>query len=131
MRSLSFSFSFAFIAFACSCGASKSPTPQGPLERDGRNVLSTNAKHAAIGEMHALAVQPPQDGESRPPPSVTTWTLHIIDVGTGLSIFVREPDFTLLYDAGSSYDTVQGEGNRVRIHAQHTLSEARRNRGET
>src|SRR5262245_61306434 len=26
--------------------------------------------------------------------------VHVIDVGTGLSVFVRGPDFSLLYDAG-------------------------------
>lgn len=39
--------------------------------------------------------------------------LHAIDVGTGLSIFVRGPDFTLLYDAGSNDDIARGPDNRV------------------
>jgi competence protein ComEC len=39
--------------------------------------------------------------------------LHAIDVGTGLSILVRGPDFALLYDAGSNDDLATGDRNRV------------------
>ncbi|HEX8443460.1 MAG TPA: MBL fold metallo-hydrolase [Allosphingosinicella sp.] len=41
------------------------------------------------------------------------YTMHVIDVGTGLAIFVEGPDFTLLYDAGSNDDTDTGSPNRV------------------
>ena len=34
-------------------------------------------------------------------------------MGTGLSVFVEGPDFTLLYDAGSNDDLAVGSGNRV------------------
>jgi competence protein ComEC len=39
--------------------------------------------------------------------------LHAIDVGTGLAVFVRGADFTLLYDAGSNDDLARGQDNRV------------------
>jgi hypothetical protein len=39
--------------------------------------------------------------------------LHAIDVGTGLAVLVRGPDFTLMYDAGSNDDTAIGDGNRA------------------
>lgn len=39
--------------------------------------------------------------------------IHVIDVGTGLAIFVEGQDFALLYDAGSQDDLAQGPGNRV------------------
>lgn len=39
--------------------------------------------------------------------------LHAIDVGTGLAVLVRGPDFTLLYDAGSNDDLARGQDNRV------------------
>ncbi len=39
--------------------------------------------------------------------------VHAIDVGTGLSVFVRGPDFALLYDAGSNDDLAKGDHNRV------------------
>jgi len=39
--------------------------------------------------------------------------LHAIDVGTGLAIFVRGSDFSLLYDAGSNDDLARGDSNRV------------------
>lgn len=39
--------------------------------------------------------------------------MHVIDVGTGLAVFVEGPDFTLLYDAGSQDDLATGPDNRV------------------
>jgi beta-lactamase superfamily II metal-dependent hydrolase len=41
------------------------------------------------------------------------YELHAIDVGTGLSILVRGPDFALLYDAGSNDDMGRGDNNRT------------------
>ncbi len=48
-----------------------------------------------------------------------TWRTHVIDVGTGLAVFVEGPDFALLYDAGSQDDLADGSDNRVvnYIHA--------------
>ncbi|MCC7537509.1 MAG: MBL fold metallo-hydrolase [Deltaproteobacteria bacterium] len=40
---------------------------------------------------------------SRPAPG--TYRIHLIDVGTGLSILVQGADFTLLYDGGSRDDS--------------------------
>lgn len=37
-----------------------------------------------------------------PAPAPGTYQIHLIDVGTGLSILVRGADFALLYDAGSN-----------------------------
>ena len=39
--------------------------------------------------------------------------VHVIDVGTGLAIFVEGKDFSLLYDAGSQDDLHGGDENRV------------------
>jgi competence protein ComEC len=39
--------------------------------------------------------------------------IHVIDVGTGLAVFVEGPGFALLYDAGSQDDLHDGEENRV------------------
>ena len=51
----------------------------------------------------------------------TGYELHAIDVGTGLSVLVRGPDFTLLYDAGSNDDLALGPGNRTMAYLK-TLS---------
>jgi competence protein ComEC len=45
--------------------------------------------------------------------AVGTHRVHVIDVGTGLAIFVEGPGFTLLYDAGSQDDIRRGSANRV------------------
>lgn len=39
--------------------------------------------------------------------------VHVIDVGTGLAVFIEGPGFTLLYDAGSQDDLHDGDENRV------------------
>jgi beta-lactamase superfamily II metal-dependent hydrolase len=46
-------------------------------------------------------------------PEANTYRVHVIDVGTGLSVFVRGSDFSLLYDAGSYDDLARGPANRV------------------
>lgn len=42
-----------------------------------------------------------------------TYRVHVIDVGTGLAVFVEGRDFALLYDAGSQDDLNTGAENRV------------------
>lgn len=39
--------------------------------------------------------------------------VHVIDVGTGLAVFVEGPGYTVLYDAGSQDDLHDGDENRV------------------
>lgn len=45
--------------------------------------------------------------------------LHLIDVGTGLAVFVEGPGFTLLYDGGSNDDTARGIRNRLTAYLRH------------
>jgi beta-lactamase superfamily II metal-dependent hydrolase len=45
--------------------------------------------------------------------SAGRYKVHVIDVGTGLAVFVEGEDFALLYDAGSQDDLHEGEENRV------------------
>lgn len=40
------------------------------------------------------------------------FTIDVVDVGTGLGIFVRGPDFALVYDGGSNDDFARGSANR-------------------
>ena len=53
------------------------------------------------GNITWTRVEAPDDVPTTPPP-VGTYRVHLIDVGTGLSILVQGNDFTLLYDAGSN-----------------------------
>jgi beta-lactamase superfamily II metal-dependent hydrolase len=46
-------------------------------------------------------------------PAAGTYLVHVIDVGTGLSVFVEGADFTLLFDAGSNDDYGRGSKDRV------------------
>ncbi|MBL8743054.1 MAG: MBL fold metallo-hydrolase [Myxococcales bacterium] len=40
------------------------------------------------------------------------FAVHVVDVGTGLGVFVSGADFGLVYDAGSNDDTAIGKNNR-------------------
>jgi competence protein ComEC len=42
-----------------------------------------------------------------------SFTIDVLDVGTGLSVLARGPDFALLYDAGSNDDFGVGQNNRT------------------
>jgi competence protein ComEC len=54
-------------------------------------------------------------GEEAPEAALigNAYKVHVIDVGTGLAIFVEGRDFALLYDAGSQDDLHGGDENRV------------------
>jgi competence protein ComEC len=52
-------------------------------------------------------------GTPPPPAASPTFIIDAVDVGTGLAVLVRGPDFTLLYDAGSNDDKAHGANNRV------------------
>ena len=47
------------------------------------------------------------------PPATGSYTIDVVDVGTGLGVLVRGPDFTLVYDGGSNDDLARGAGNRM------------------
>src|SRR5262249_31957535 len=51
------------------------------------------------------------DATGRPPAGA--YYIHIIDVATGLAVFVWGHDFTLLYDGGSNDDRRTGANNRL------------------
>jgi beta-lactamase superfamily II metal-dependent hydrolase len=53
---------------------------------------------------------------SGPPPPESVFTMDVVDVGTGLAIIVRGPDFTLVYDGGSNDDLARGPANRFLAH---------------
>lgn len=42
-----------------------------------------------------------------------SFTLEIVDVGTGLGVLVRGPAFSLVYDGGSNDDLARGDANRL------------------
>jgi len=42
-----------------------------------------------------------------------TFTIDVVNVGTGLAVLVRGADFTLVYDAGSNDDLAIGANNRM------------------
>jgi len=45
--------------------------------------------------------------------ALVTFTMDVVDLGTGLGVLVRGPDFTLVYDGGSNDDLARGASNRM------------------
>ncbi len=76
-------------AVLAACPAPQHPAPPHRTSRAGGPSI-TWKRVARLDEVPTVA----------PPPG--TYRIHLIDVGTGLSILVQGADFTLLYDAGSN-----------------------------
>jgi len=55
----------------------------------------------------------PSGNPPAPAAAGPTFTIDVVDVGTGLAVLVRGADFTLVYDAGSNDDLARGPGNRM------------------
>jgi competence protein ComEC len=45
--------------------------------------------------------------------SGSSFKVHVIDVGTGLAVFIEGKDFAMLYDGGSQDDLAKGKDNRI------------------
>jgi len=54
------------------------------------------------------------------------YRVHVIDVGTGLAVFVDGEDFALLYDAGTQDDLHDGDENRVVAYIRAARPDLRR-----
>jgi len=68
---------------------------------DGSGANTGAAPPAGQPTIEYVRVAEPDDVPTEPPPA-GTWRLHLIDVGTGLSILIQGHDFNLLYDAGTN-----------------------------
>lgn len=63
----------------------------------------------------------PRPRPPRPSGPAPSFTLTAFDVGTGLAVFVRGEDFTLLYDGGSNDDRKLGPDNRLLAYLRPAL----------
>ena len=63
-----------------------------------------------VSKAWTLVIGGPPSGEAL---TGVRYKVHVIDVGTGLAVFVEGRDFALLYDAGSQDDLHGGDENRV------------------
>lgn len=56
------------------------------------------------------------NAEGQPEAALTSnssFKVHVIDIGTGLSVFIEGKDFAMLYDGGSQDDLAKGKDNRI------------------
>ena len=74
---------------------------------------TTRAPPPVAEPIPPLVASPPAVAPPSAPLSANgAFTVHVVDVGTGLGVFVEGPDFTLVYDAGSNDDLALGVRNR-------------------
>jgi competence protein ComEC len=81
-------FLVLMMGLLAACPAPRKP-PIKPLPPGGTDTL---------GWVHVTGTA----GIPDEPPAAGTYRIHLIDVGTGLSILIQGADFTMLYDAGSN-----------------------------
>lgn len=82
------------LAFVSAC-----PAPKPPVGPTGQVTTPPGGPKITFQR-----VEDPGDVPATPPPP-GTYRIHLIDVGTGLSILVQGNDFNLLYDAGTNDKT--------------------------
>ncbi len=96
-----------------------SPGTRAPLIATvGRWYETTTASgQTAFISKQSTAIVPCAEVPAPAPASASavggTFELHAIDVGTGLALLIRGPDFTLAEDFGSNDDLAIGIGNRA------------------
>jgi competence protein ComEC len=73
-------------------------------------VQLTDGTRGYVSEQWTRVVSPHAPSTAAGQPS---FTVDVVDVGTGLGILVRGPDFTLVYDGGSNDDLARGPANRM------------------
>ena len=88
------------IAVAIGCGGGPEPKPDGAGDSGAAGSSGVDPPIGSGGS-HAF------DAGAGP-----VFALHVVDVGTGLGLFVEGPDFALVYDAGSNDDRSTGGDNR-------------------
>jgi competence protein ComEC len=88
----------AVAALACSAlAACLGLAPMGPMPA----AAGSGSGSASAPKVSWHRVMSPGD-VSREPPAAGAYRIHLIDVGTGLSILIQGHDFAMLYDAGSN-----------------------------
>jgi competence protein ComEC len=105
MRRLTWFLPLAFLA----CSASQSPVPKATTEPTGPATTASAAASAGPTASAAPSASASVGVEKARRPA---FVVHVVDVGTGLGVFVEGEDFSLVYDAGSNDDLATGPKNR-------------------
>lgn len=92
------------VAACTACGCHRRAVDEVRADAPSRSVSAAASPAATATPTTATGAQPPAVGES---------IVHVVDVGTGLAVFVEGTDFTLLYDGGSNDDLRDDRTNRL------------------
>jgi len=84
-----------------------------PAQSNGGPERGQPEPAVAVAVVRAAGTDDSANGEP------SAFTVHVVDVGTGLGVFVEGPDFTLVYDAGSNDDPA-GLNNRFVAYLRKT-----------
>jgi competence protein ComEC len=81
---------------------------------DAREKAALNVDPPPTPKLAASLVAP-EASEARTPPlrEPDVFVLHVVDVGTGLAVFIEGPDFSMVYDGGSNDDLRDERSNRL------------------
>jgi competence protein ComEC len=105
------------VAAATGCGGApekvSGPEDEFALDEDADAGVAPDEEDEEDEE--EVAAEPDADSGEAPAAAEdeVLLTLDVIDVGTGLSMFLRGADFTMLFDAGSKEDVADKKKNRV------------------
>lgn len=91
-------------------GSAPAAPPAAPQAQAQAGAAVAPASSAAATPAPAAPSAEAPAAPKKPGPG--TYVVHVVDVGSGLGIFVDGPDFTLVYDAGSNDDAADGDKNR-------------------
>lgn len=107
-------FDIAQALIAAMALASALVVDTGSIAADPGTRSHTRTNHPGLGD-HIAAPRRVQTVHDVPatPPAAGRFRIHLIDVGTGLSILVQGHDFTLLYDGGSKDRAEAGSTTRT------------------
>src|SRR5690349_7456331 len=88
----------AALAVLAGCPSPAKPTTPKPQPPIGQQLPPTAQPPPTITYARVMTAEDiPHDA-----PAAGTWRVHMLDVGTGLSILIQGADFTLLFDAGTN-----------------------------
>lgn len=81
--------------------------------RDSQAKIEASTVQQPTPKLNSSTVPPVPAPKIPSSKEAGNFVVHVIDVGTGLAVFVEGPDFTMIYDGGSNDDLRDERSNRL------------------